>query len=199
MRLYSYVVARDYGFAPNPFYEYCTLATCKPAIRGAAKVGDWVIGTGSARNKRRGFLVYAMKVNEVMTFEEYWQDARFLQKRPNLHGSMKQAYGDNIYHRGKESGVWIQEDSHHSLEDGTTNLVNLKTDTKSPNVLISTDFVYYGGTGPKIPEAFNDEICARRGHKSNFPEEFISSFENWLRSSDEHGYLGAPLDWHLNR
>ena len=42
MRLFSYVVARDYGFAPNPFYEMCTLATCKPRIRKLLSV---VIGS----------------------------------------------------------------------------------------------------------------------------------------------------------
>lgn len=44
LKLYSYVVARDFGFAPNPFHGYCTLATCKPDIRATASVGDWVIG-----------------------------------------------------------------------------------------------------------------------------------------------------------
>ena len=29
---YSYVVARDYGFAPNPFNGILTLAACKPVI-----------------------------------------------------------------------------------------------------------------------------------------------------------------------
>jgi hypothetical protein len=52
MRLFSYVVARDYGFAPNPFHRHCTLATCKPGIRARAAVGDWVIGTG-AKTKYR--------------------------------------------------------------------------------------------------------------------------------------------------
>lgn len=33
MTLYSYVVAHDFGFAPNPFDGLCTLATCKPDIR----------------------------------------------------------------------------------------------------------------------------------------------------------------------
>src|SRR5262245_31415483 len=45
VRLYSYVVARDYGFAPNPFYGFCTLATCKPDIRRTADIGDWIVGT----------------------------------------------------------------------------------------------------------------------------------------------------------
>src|SRR5882762_6472831 len=52
VRLYSYVVARDFGFAPNPFYGFCTLATCKPRIRAHACVGDWVLGTGSACDDR---------------------------------------------------------------------------------------------------------------------------------------------------
>lgn len=28
MRCFSYIVARDYGFAPNPFHGFCTLANC---------------------------------------------------------------------------------------------------------------------------------------------------------------------------
>src|SRR5712692_10528871 len=52
VKLYSYVVARDYGFAPNPFFGFCTLATCKPEIRKAAAIDDWVIGTGSKRQNR---------------------------------------------------------------------------------------------------------------------------------------------------
>lgn len=50
MRLYVYVVTHDTGFAPNPFHGYCTLATCKPHIRGRAEAGDWVIGLGSTQN-----------------------------------------------------------------------------------------------------------------------------------------------------
>jgi hypothetical protein len=64
MRYFSYVVARDYGFAPNPFLGICTLATCKPDIRKAAGVGDWIFGTGSAKWKLTGHLVFAMNVTE---------------------------------------------------------------------------------------------------------------------------------------
>src|SRR5712691_6687179 len=83
-KIYSYVVARDFGFAPNPFHGVCTLATCKPRVRKAAHLGDWVVGTGSAGRKRAGFLVFAMKVEEALTFDEYWTDERFFQKRANL-------------------------------------------------------------------------------------------------------------------
>src|SRR5437588_8852326 len=99
MRLYSYVVARDYGFAPNPFFGTCTLATCKNVIRRCAQVGDWVIATGAVKRNRTGQLVCAMRISETMTFEKYWEDPRFLSKRPSFGGSRKQAFGDNIYRR----------------------------------------------------------------------------------------------------
>lgn len=80
LELFSYVIARDYGFAPNPFFGCCTLATCKPNIRRVAEIGDWIVGTGSAARKRKGFLIFAMCVNETMQFNEYWEDPRFQQK-----------------------------------------------------------------------------------------------------------------------
>src|SRR3954447_1814943 len=117
-KAYIYVVARDFGFAPNPFHGFCTLATCKPNIRKTAQVGDWIVGTGSKAHELQGQLVYAMRVTETLSFDEFWCDERFREKRPNLHGSLMQAYGDNIYHRdGREH--WLQENSHHSLKDGS--------------------------------------------------------------------------------
>src|SRR3981081_4702898 len=72
LRLHSYVVARDYGFAPNPFYGICTLATCKPVIRRTAAIDDCVIGTGSKSRGREGRLVYVMRMDEILTYDTYW-------------------------------------------------------------------------------------------------------------------------------
>ena len=62
MKLYSYVMKYDDGFAPNTTGEYLTLATCKPNIRRVAKVGDYVIGTGSLPRGNQGNLIYIMQV-----------------------------------------------------------------------------------------------------------------------------------------
>ena len=199
MRLFSYVVARDFGFAPNPFHGLCTLATCKPLIRAGASVGDWIIGTGSKSQARECRLVFAMRVTEVLTYDEYWSDDRFANKRPNLRGSLKQAYGDNIYHT-TPSGSWLQENSHHSWEDGTPNSYNIESDTKSPRVLISNDFIYWGGSGPKLPKKFRDfrgyDVCKEgRGYKVRFPDKLVASFDKWANSRKEKGYVGEPLDW----
>jgi hypothetical protein len=196
-RLFSYVVARDYGFAPNPFHGVCTLATCKPKIRKAAAIGDWVIGTGSASKNRTGFLVYGMKVEEALTFEQYWSDSRYFLKRPNLQGSKKQAFGDNIYSR--QGGRWHQIDSHHSFSDGSPNPKNIAADTCVNRVLISRTFTYWGGEGPAIPARFRNfdgqDICALRNHRGIFLEKMLAEFLVWLEPHAHEGYLGEPLDW----
>jgi hypothetical protein len=204
MKLYSYIVARDYGFAPNPFHGICTLATCKPSIRASAQVGDWIVGTGSgaARYRLAGHLVFAMHVAEIMTFDQYWIDPRFASKRPTLHGSLKQAYGDNIYHRDPETGAWIQEDSHHSETGGVPRHTNIRRDTKTEAVLIGAKFKYWGGHGPAIPMRYRRcagyDIChTGRGHKCNFPSHMVESFVKWMEQQGADGYRGDPTEFRL--
>lgn len=203
MRLFSYVVARDFGFAPNPFYGYCTLACCKPAIRRTAQISDWVVGTGPMKKGIGNQLVYAMQVSEILTFDEYWNDPRFFLKRPNLDGSLKRAYGDNIYHRVSTTGSWIQEDSHHSLEAGEMNLENLSRDTGTTDkVLVAETFAYWGGRGPDIPSEFHDfngqSLCIRSSaHKSRFSEEYVRRFVEWFHSIGHTSVISTPEDWDL--
>ena len=199
MTLYSYVVARDYGFAPNPFFGVCTLATCKPKIRKHAQVDDWIVGTGSKSYGLEGRLVFAMKVAETLTFDNYWADLRFLRKKPNLSGSLKQAYGDNIYHRNPKTGRWLQENSHHSLANGCPNPKNIQHDTQVNRVLVATAFTYWGASGPMIPRRFRQyqgyDVCSGRGHRCHFPQDLIVSFIAWIQSIPVTGYVGQPSEF----
>ena len=191
MKLYSYIVAQDTGFAPNPFYGFCTLATCKPRIRSVAQIGDWILGTGAKKNGRQGTLVYAMRVTEKMSYDSYWQDPRFECKRPNLNQSKRESRaGDNIYHLNPENGDWVQEDSCFCGE-------YIWHDTQSDNVLISDDFIYLGGGPPlPIPEFNGVSVChTRNGHRSNFDDATVEGFISWVRSLGEWGYCDAPLGW----
>ena len=142
MKLYSYVIPRDYGFAPNPYFGYCTLATCKPGIRKSAQVGDWIAAYGSARSSIAQKLVMLMKVGETLSFDEYWTDARFMSKHPVFNKGKIHMYGDNIYHHVGDR--WMQDPSHHSYMDGSINYMNLDRDTKANRVLIATEFFYFG-------------------------------------------------------
>ena len=201
MRLYSYIVARDFGFAPNPFYGFCTLATCKPKIRAGASVGDWVIGTGAkTKYDIAGRLIYAMQVSEVLDFDTYWNDPRFLAKRPDLNGSLKVIYGDNIYHRvGKR---WVQADSHHSLENGRPNKANIARDTGVDRVLVATKFVYWGKSAPVDPEAVpglsQDEArtsAARREGIASLGRSSPPRSRHGLSKQGKWGVQGEPLEF----
>lgn len=143
--VYAYVIARDFGFAPNPFHGVCTLATCKPGIRKAATVGDWILGVGGKKlGSTHRKCILLMKVSEKISFQNYWDDPRFSLKKPCRNGSHVKMLGDNIYQKNA-NGQWIQDDSHHSNPDGTTNQVNLDRDTgTSDQVLISNYFFYFG-------------------------------------------------------
>lgn len=201
-RIHSYVVRYDSGFAPNPFYGYCTLATCKPNIRRAAEIGDWVVGSGSNDRvvRRGGYLVYAMRVTEVMTFDRYSEDPRFVSKKPYRYGSRKQSCGDNIYFRDNPEADWQQRDSFHSLFDGTLNPEHVARDTGVNRVLISNDFVYFGGDGPAFPEDLKDHqgraLCKSGIGLTTFDDEqLIANFERWIRWLNVRGYQCAPFEW----
>lgn len=198
MELFSYVVARDYGFAPNPFGGCCTLATCKPDIRQRANVGDWVVGIACAGDSREPRLIYVMRVDEVLTYDAYWRDSRFEGKKPSRQGSVKQLFGDNIYRRDGK-GQWIQADSHHSLPDGAPNQRNIVNDTKSEGVLVSSHFAYWGSRAIEIPKAFLDlngeTILIKRGYRCHFSTEFVREFVQWFEGLEVNGFLGAPYRW----
>lgn len=196
--LYSYIVAYDSGFAPNPFNGFCTLATCKPEIRKRASIGDWIIGTGSNKQgiRRGGFLVYAMRVEEALTFAEYWNDPRFQKKKPNLYGSYQMACGDNIYRPDQLRGGWHQLNSHHSNDDGSPNQKHIIRDTSVDRVLISNYFVYFGAEGPDISSQFKDADLVRdgRGYRKITDTDTIVAFESWLGHFGVANYQGRPFD-----
>ena len=187
-KVYIYVVDRDFGFAPNPFHSYCTLATCKPKIRKKAQVGDWVIGLGGLRLRATGRCIYAMCITEKLTFNEYWSDPRFLDKRPVRNGSQKMMVGDNIYHSNPTGdpigNKWCQEDSHHSNADGSINESNVQNDTSSDNVLVSENFVYFGRKAYPVPS----ELLASIGYENArgyrlFKDKSACTVIEWLETS----------------
>ena len=198
VRLHSYIVRYDSGFAPNPFFGRCTLATCKPDIRRTARRDDWVVGTGSNNKKYRcgGHLVFAMRVSEIVKFEQYWSDARFEHKKPIFNAGRMYAPGDNIYRFS--NGRWHQLRSFHSNADGSPNADHIARDTGTNRLLIASDFVYFGGEGPKIPKAFRKgrDICVSGIGRKVFEEEnLIREFADWIRQLGATGYSGRPMDW----
>lgn len=200
MRLYFYVVTHDTGFAPNPFYGYCTLATCMRGIRQRAEVGDWVLGVGSIRNSQDGKLLYAMKVEEILSFDDYWTHPRFQSKKPSPNGTQESQRGDNLYHRDPRSGDWIQALGDHS-KNGCQDPKHVENDTKSPRVLVSRQFIYYGKSAVDIPSHIllyggENRFTRFRNYRCNFPSILRSYILKWLQDLIETpGIQDTPTHW----
>lgn len=144
----------DTGFAPNPFWGFLTLACCKPDIRRKAKVGDWIVGlTPKALGNR---IVYCMRVDERMTFDDYWSDQRFWQKRPRQGSEVRDRRGDNIYEPLPGDG-FRQLPSMHS-NGARENEGNKEHDLKGVQVLVSETFAYFGSRALPLPPALTPLI-----------------------------------------
>ena len=160
MKLYSYIVVSDNGYAPNPTDGFCTLAYCKPEVRWFADPGDYVVGLAGAKYRKRVAtdwpIIYAMRVTGVCSFEEFELEERY---------------------RGHLYSDWNARE-----EEAKTN-----------RVLISNDFVYWGGDGPPLAEGLTDLIVGR-GYKCNFPPEVVRAFVQWFEGQEERGCLGTPFD-----
>jgi hypothetical protein len=190
MRLYSYVLKHDRGFAPNPFFGYCTLACCKPAIRRTAKKGDWIVGLTPKADGNR--VAYFMRVDEEpLAFDAYWREARFRPKRPRFDAGTVRECGDNIY-RPKSKRGYDQLRSMH--RDGNCeNRGNKKRDLSGKHVLVSETFAYLGSEARELPPELKS-LVVLRGHRCNSSDKLAADF---LRFAENVGFgvQAAPRKW----
>lgn len=196
--IFCYCIEHDRGLAPNPFFNVCSLAVCKPDWREAADVGDYVIGT-SSHNRRKGGIggrpIYVMRVTEKMEFDRYWNDSRFRRKRPKMAGTRIRRCGDNIYHRDPVNDAWIQEDSMHRHADGRVSQGDLDTDTSADAVLLSTDYTYWGTQAPTLPpqlDRLGRKYARQRRHLTQTEK---TDFLQWVGPLIGQGLVGMPIDW----
>ena len=187
MRLCSYIVRKDTGLAPNPFWGSCTLAVCTPNHMGIRlKEEDWVVGF---LNKERGNrLLFAMKVKEILHFDAYYKDSQFKAKRPNVNGSWRERCGDNMYFLDAK-GQWKR---HPTIYHRTSE--HLAQDTKKPYVFVGKYFYYFGQNAPKLPKEYHEIVVNRQGVKCNHEFELTQKFIGWLKQSFKPGIHGDPID-----
>lgn len=189
--LYTYIIPVDDGAGPNPFHGVCTLAICKPVIRRTARVGDWVAGLGSRRapsGNLEGMLVYAMKVERVLSLAEYDRMARekWPGKIPNFsHQRYPDYLGDCIYDFTSSTTNPKLRKSVHTAE-------NRKTDLSGKNVLLSKHFYYLGKDAKRLPTQLKHIIHQGQGHRKIEDKAVVRSFEAWVTRELRPGRNGEP-------
>lgn len=176
--LFSYVLRDDAGSAPNPFWDVCTLVICKPMIRRAAQVGDWIVGTGSSRSpKGNTSVVYAMRVTDKMTMREYddWAREERPEKMPNWRGGdWRRKLGDAVYDYS-ELPPQVRKGGPHGLE-------HREHDLKGEYALLSEHFYYFGDKPRTLPDHLLGIIKLGQGHRGPANAPYLKPFMEWIES-----------------
>jgi len=149
-------------------------------------IGDWIVGTTT---KIRGSkLLYAVQISEILSFDNYYLDARFQNKKPEIKGNWQQRVGDNMYYEDK-NGNWRQHSTlYHRQEE------IIRKDLKHPYVFIGRKFYYFGKNAVEFPAEFESLIWNRQGCKINHEVKVAKNFIEWLQGKHKLGIHGNPLD-----
>lgn len=182
-KLYTYIVTEDTGFAPNPFFQWCTLALATPNhMHARAFSGDWIAGFFHVSGHYR--LLYAMEVQLRLSLRDYFLHPDFACKKPDVKGTDEQKCGDNFY--SLENGTWLQHETLHHRGNAWKH----KDTRHNPPVFASQKYWYFGKNAVELPAEFS-ELVPRQGMQVNHPHpEKVAAFKTWVKgySKGMHAY-----------
>lgn len=182
--IYLYKLTCDNGGAPCVHHALLSLAICKPDIRKAANMGDWIIGFGGKSvPDLKDRLIYIAKVTSVEEDGAYYKDARY-RGRP-----------DRIYRFTNPGYEYIPRSRFHDKDD-------LAHDLGSPphferaRVLLSDTFAYFGDNpGPALDGVRDIYEGLPRNFAKHHPPQARERLEAFIVSAFEQfgpGVHGKP-------
>ena len=191
MKICSYTMTGDTGFAPNPFYNYCTLAACTPNHMNAQLCPkDYIAGFFTDRSDP--YLVYWMEVAVVLDYNSYFNDPRFHKRKPKMAGSWIARCGDNIYFLD-ESGNWTQAPTFYHQDEES-----IRKDIRYAKVYIGWKFGYFGklaySESNRLPQHLRTAL--KKGIGIKYTRESDLHFNDYLTWLDSKslGRHGEPRD-----
>ena len=200
IRLFSYKMTHDTGFAPNPFGGFLTLATCKPKIREYKKIGDWIAGftSMSLNNDSVGQerLVYLMHIDNKITFVEYWNNPKYITRRPDIKSkNVMDKIGDNIYKPLKSvpkspSDFELIGNLHNTAKDK-------ERDLNGKYVRISNHFYYFGENPLVIPDDCRPTVPKVQSPYGYETKDMMQAnrFINYIQANYKSGIYNHPHTW----
>jgi hypothetical protein len=133
-------------------------------------------------------MVYAMRITEKVSFDEYARDPRFRYKIPSQ--GIIQERGDNIYFKDLY-GDWKQRPSYHTEEQ-------MDADLRGEYVPISNHFFYFGANAVLVPGRFRGLMSTGRWYRHVIGSE-VTDFVAWLHAAYSPGAHGKPHAMLLKR
>lgn len=156
-KVYFYKLTADNGGAPCVHDGLLSLAICKPMIRSTAERDDLIFGFAANSLHSDNRLIYIALVTEKILDGRYYVEERFAHR------------GDRVYERRGGHFVWRQRAVHHRPSDLVHDLGD-HPDYPKANVLLSTDFRYFGANGTaeyksRFPLVGDAVEALGRGHR----------------------------------
>lgn len=180
-RLFSYIVVHDTGDAPCVDCGLLTLATCKPNIRRAAAIGDWVAGFHSISSRKPGWaqgrLIWIGQVSDVVS--------------PGQYSFYYRHRRDAAYRRISDTEYERLRPHYHDDPK------SFAKDLKAPVLIFDPRQTwYFGGAAPHtLPDDLSNFFARDIGHRSF--EANLTSFEPLLthmQNLRDHRAFGPPRD-----
>lgn len=173
-------------------------------IRKHADLNDVIIGIAGSGKRGLGRyhpqLIYWMRVDEILTFDEYWNDPRFKRKRPQIPGPKMNMVGDRTYRHERGAPDWSFDTSMHFIASAPQidggHVVN---DTKVDRVLLTKYYTYWGRLGPKVPNHLLPLFPVRRGQKCTRDGELLAQLHDFIGLAHPMQLAGEPADWDNRR
>ena len=131
-----------------------------------------------------------MKVTEKISFDGYWKNKRFAQKKAKRKPTKKQ-YGDNIYYKNSQGKIVQGRTFFHTKKE------DRKSDINGKNVLISDYYFYFGEKSIHLSREF-DKLVNKlsRGHKYKGLEEEGNKLIKFLQKQYKNNKLyGKPINY----
>jgi hypothetical protein len=202
IRLFSYKLTNDSGFAPNPFGGIMTLATCKPKIRKHKQPGDWLAGftSGQLNSDAVGSerLIYLMQITDKILISEYWNSPQYEYKKPLPDSDRKRKFGDNIYKPLRKNSV-LPEDF-KQIANISHQADSMERDLSGRYVLISKKFWYFGCNPLVLPADVRPEIPSGQSAQGSMTHDpaRAKNFIEFIESNYKKGIHNNPTGWKKN-
>lgn len=177
-RLFSYIVVHDTGDAPCVDGGLLTLATCKPDIRRAAAIGDWVAGFHSISSRKRGWtpgrLIWIGQVSDVISPGQY-----------------------EFYYRGRRDAAYrrISDTEYERLRPHYhDDMKSIAKDLRAPVLIFNPRQTwYFGGAGPHaLPDDLRCFFARGIGHKTR--SKSLEPLLAHMQGLRNHRAFGPPRD-----
>ena len=149
-RVYYYKLTVDDGGAPCVQSRMLSLAICKPMIRSTAQPGDLIFGFAANSLHSDNRVVYIAQVTSKVQGGDYYRERRYARR-------------DDCVYEWRRSRMWWRRGALHHGPEHLTRDLGGHPDYAKANVLISTDYRYFGSEGsseykrhyPRIKEAID--------------------------------------------